>query len=73
MKALFMQLRKYGRVSLSTTDRGEYYTRIVFATPDHTEVRVMSANFADPEEAILDGIAKCKEAVSLMLSLEVPK
>jgi transcriptional regulator with AAA-type ATPase domain len=73
MKTLFMQLRKYGRVSLSTTDRGEYYTRIVFATPDHTEVRVMSANFIDPEEAILDGIAKCKEAVSLMLSLEVPK
>jgi hypothetical protein len=73
MKTLFMQLRKYGRVSLHTTDKGEYYTRIVFATPTHTEVRVISTDFASPEEAIIDGIAKCKEAVSLVLSLEVPK
>ena len=68
-----MQLRKYGRVTLSTTDKGKYYTRIVFSTPSHTETRVLSADFDSPEDAILDGIAKCKETVTLVLSLEVPK
>jgi hypothetical protein len=72
MKDLFMALRKYGRVSLHTTDKGQYYTRVIFSSPKHTEINVVSKDFDTPEEAIEDGIAKCKETVSLVLNLKVP-
>jgi hypothetical protein len=73
MKESFMQLRKFGKVSLVTTTNGKYYTRTEFHAPDHTEIKVVSATFDSPDEAIQDGIEKCKETVSLVLSLELPK
>ena len=73
MKDLFMQLRKFGRVSLVTTTNGKYYTRTEFHAPDHTDIKVISDTFDSPDKAIDDGIEKCKEIVSLVLSLELPK
>jgi hypothetical protein len=73
MKDLFMQLRKFGRVVLSTTESGQYFAWTEFTSPDHTTIRVTSVRFETPEDALSDCIEKCKETVSLVLSLELPK
>lgn len=72
MKDLFMTLRKYGRVTLNTTENGQYYARVIFSSPAHTSINVVSKDFDTPEVAIEDCITKCKEAVTLVLDLKVP-